>query len=130
VNLDNEVAVHLGHFRSKRDVLRELDLFDLWPVTAFHDDLPPGPLHSHPEGIRIYIMSGTLLVSQLPVGKVIAAPPGTRVDIPAGAVHALSASDSIVTITAVETPRASGGLQREIFSPSNDAVLAEKSAVV
>ena len=105
-----QLSIVRHHFTSKAEVLAEIARDDLWPVTVHQGAFPAAPLHCHDTAVRIYILTGAMLVEggrgQLPVK----AGAGTRVDIPAGAVHTVSSDAQVVTITAFPTSAAAAGL--------------------
>ena len=98
------VRVAPNHFSSKAEVLLEITRDDLWPVTVHQGGFAAAPLHCHVAPVRIYVFSGALLVNGGRTCPVIVATVGARVDIPAGAVHTVSAEGPVVTITAFTSP--------------------------
>jgi mannose-6-phosphate isomerase-like protein (cupin superfamily) len=104
------VRVVSGHFESKEAVLAEISLDSLWPVTRSQGAFESGPLHYHDEPVRIYVFEGTLFVYVESDGPPIPARAGAKIEIPAGALHALSAEGHVVTITALANAKATEGL--------------------
>jgi quercetin dioxygenase-like cupin family protein len=94
------VSVRPSYFRAKAEVLQEIARDDLWPVTVHQGGFAAAPLHCHDAPVRIYVFAGTLLVNGGRTRPAFDATVGTRVDIPAGAVHTVSADGPVVTITA------------------------------
>ena len=104
------VSVAPGHFTTKAEVLGEIAGDDLWPVTVHQDGFAAAPLHCHDAAVRIYVFSGTLLVSGGRRQPAIVAGAGARIDIPAGAAHTVSAEARVVTITAFASSAGAAGL--------------------
>jgi mannose-6-phosphate isomerase-like protein (cupin superfamily) len=107
-----------GHFTSKVEVLAEIARDDLWPVTVHQDGFPPAPLHYHEADVRIYVLSGALLVNGGTAQPELVAGFGMRVEIPAGALHTVSTSGAVVTITAFTSSAATAGLP-QLPAPEN-----------
>ena len=105
-----KVSVLPGHFASKAELLAEIARDDLWPVTRQQDAFAAAPLHRHEVAVRLYVLAGTLLVEGGSTIPAVLAHAGARVDIPAGAVHTVSASGPVVTISAFTSSAATAGL--------------------
>src|SRR5471030_1193746 len=110
MNSTAKVSVLQGHFTSKLEVLTEIAWDDLWPVTVHQGGFSAAPLHCHDASVRIYVLAGALLVSGGRAQPAIVATAGARVEIPAGAVHTVSAHAPVVTITAFTSSAAAAGL--------------------
>jgi quercetin dioxygenase-like cupin family protein len=104
------VSVAPNHFTSKAEVLQEIAREDLWPVTVHQGGFAAAPLHCHDVPVRIYVLSGALLVSGGRARPPVLATAGARVDIPAGAAHTVSADGAIVSITAFTSSAAVANL--------------------
>jgi hypothetical protein len=110
MNARPTVTISPGHFTAKAAVLAEIARDDLWPVTVHQGGFPAAPLHCHDAAVRIYVLSGALLVDGGPALPPTLAGAGTRIDIPAGATHTVSAETPVVTITAFNSSAATAGL--------------------
>jgi uncharacterized RmlC-like cupin family protein len=110
MNARAKVIVAPGHFTSKAEVLAEIARDDLWPVTVHQGAFAAAPLHCHDAPVRIYILSGAFLVNSSQSQPAVLAGAGTRVDIPAGAAHTVSADAPVVTITAFASSANAAGL--------------------
>ena len=104
------LIVKPGHFTTRAEVLAEITRDDLWPVTVHQGAFPAAPLHCHDTAVRIYILTGAMLVDGGRRQPPVWAGAGARVDIPAGAVHTVSAGAQVVTIAAFPTSAAAAGL--------------------
>jgi uncharacterized protein YjlB len=104
------VRITPGHFQTKAEVLAEITRDDLWPVTVHQGAFPAAPLHCHDTAVRIYILSGAMLVEGGRKQPAVRAAAGTRVDLPACAAHTVSSDGPVVTITAFPTSAAAAGL--------------------
>jgi uncharacterized protein YjlB len=104
------VSVALNHFTSKAEVLAEIARDNLWPVTVHQGAFAAAPVHCHDQPVRIYVFVGALLVSSGRGRPAVVAGIGTRVDIPAGAGHTVSADGPVVTITAFTSSAAAASL--------------------
>jgi len=102
--------VRQAYFTSKAEVLAEIARDDLWPVTVHQGAFGAAPLHCHDAPVRIYVLSGAFLVTGGASQPAALAPAGSRVDIPAGATHTVSADGPVVTITAFNSSAAAAGL--------------------
>lgn len=102
--------IRQSHFTSKADVLAEIARDDLWPVTVHQGAFTAAPLHCHDAPVRIYVLSGAFMVNGGPSLPLVMAGAGTRIDIPAGATHTVSAEGIVVTITAFASSAAAAGL--------------------
>ncbi len=105
-----KTTIKPGHFASKTEVLAEIARDDLWPVTVHQGGFPAAPLHCHDASVRIYVLAGTLLINDGRTQPAVLAGAGTRVDIPAGAAHTVSAEAPVVTITAFASSAGAAGL--------------------
>ncbi len=105
-----QLSIAQHHFTSKADVLAEIARDDLWPVTVHQGAFPAAPLHCHDAAVRIYILTGAMLVDGGRAQPPVKAGAGARVEIPAGAVHTVSSDAHVVTITAFPTSAAAAGL--------------------
>ena len=114
-----------GHFTSKAEVLAEIARDDLWPVTVHQGGFPAAPLHRHDASVRIYVLSGGLLIDGGPAQPPVVAGAGARVDIPAGAVHTVSADSPVVTITAFASSADTAGLPQLPVDPAATPTLAQ-----
>jgi uncharacterized RmlC-like cupin family protein len=112
------VSIAQGHFTTKAAVLAEIARDDLWPVTIHQGAFPAAPLHCHDAPVRIYVLAGTLLVQGGHTEPAVAAAAGTRIDIPTGAAHTVSAGGPVVTITAFASSSAAAGLP-QLPAPEN-----------
>ncbi|HKB92009.1 MAG TPA: hypothetical protein VKC60_15945 [Opitutaceae bacterium] len=83
---------------------------DLWPIAKWQGSFAVGPLHYHDEPVRIYVLSGTIHVHVSSSTPALRAEAGSRIDIPAGALHAISAEGEVLTITALASAKATAGL--------------------
>ncbi len=110
MNARAKVIVAPGHFTSKAEVLAEIARDDLWPVTVHQGGFSPAPLHCHDAPVRIYVLSGAFLINGGPSLPPVSASAGTRIDIPAGAIHTVSAEGTVVTIAAFASSAAAAGL--------------------
>lgn len=108
--LSPALSVKPGYFTTKAEVLAEIARDDLWPVTVHQGAFPAAPLHCHDAAVRIYILTGAMLIDGGRRLAPIKASVGARVDIPAGAVHTVSSEGHVVTITAFPTSAAAAGL--------------------
>jgi hypothetical protein len=104
------VSVRHGHFTSKAEVLAEIARDDLWPVTRDQGAFAAAPKHRHELAVRLYVLAGILLVEGGSTVPAVPAHAGARVDLPAGAVHTVSASGPVVTISAFTSSAATAGL--------------------
>ena len=104
------VSIQQAHFTSKAEVLAEIARDDLWPVTVHQGAFAAAPLHCHDAPVRIYILSGAFIANGGPPLPPVVAGAGTRIDIPAGATHTVSAEGTVVTITAFASSAAAAGL--------------------
>jgi len=110
MNSPAKVSIAQGYFTSKTEVLSEIAHDDLWPVTVHQGGFAAAPLHCHDASVRIYVLAGALLVNGGRVQPSVLAGAGARIDIPAGAVHTVSADAPVVTITAFTSSAATAGL--------------------
>ena len=114
-----QLSVIPHHFSTKAQVLTEIARDDLWPVTGHQGAFPAAPFHCHDASVRIYVLTGAMLVVGGPSQAPVKAGPGSRVDIPAGAVHTVSSDAHVVTITAFPTSAAAAGLPQLPVPPES-----------
>ena len=112
MNLLPVLSVRPDYFTSKADVLAEIARDDLWPVTVHQGGFAAAPLHCHSAPVRIYVFVGALCVEGGPGTPPVVAAAGCRIDLPAGAVHTVSATAHVVTITAFASSADAAGLPR------------------
>ena len=105
-----QLSVTPNHFATKAQVLAEIARDDLWPVTVHQGAFPAAPVHCHDTAVRIYVFTGAMWVEGGRHQAPVKAGPGSRVDIPAGAVHTVSSEGHVVTITAFPNSAAAAGL--------------------
>ena len=110
MNAPAQVVIRPGYFSSKTDVLGEITRDDLWPLTIDQGAFAAAPLHCHDAAVRIYVLAGEMIVQGGRAQPIARAHAGTRIDLPAGAPHTVSAEGRVVTIVAFTSSSAAAGL--------------------
>jgi quercetin dioxygenase-like cupin family protein len=98
------VTVEKNSFTGMDGMFDVLKSRKLWPLTAKHFEIPKEEPHWHAYNNTILVVEGTPTVFCPESGNVYQAGPGDVVNIPAGTLHGVEATEPVVVIVAFDEP--------------------------
>ena len=102
------LEVQKGFFKSRGDVLADIERNGYWPWTFVSGPSPGLDVHWHSHDVHGYVMEGRTSFLDVESGKRLAVEPGDKVIVPARALHAEGeVVDRVVYILAAPEPMGS-----------------------
>ena len=93
-------------FKSKAEVLADIDRNDTWPTTFVSGATDGPPIHWHKDEVHAYIMEGETDFLDAETNQRTLVKMGDKIVVPAGELHAEgSIKDKVVYILALPAPR-------------------------